>query len=104
VILWLSWDWGHALGFLFGGVWSATNLWAMKWLLTEYLKTDRNLLKLLIAAHIKLPVLYGVGALVLNTVPLSIGAGLAGFHVPFVLVVIEAIIYQATAENCSSVK
>ena len=80
--------WFCAKGFLFGGVWSATNMWALKFLAVEYFKTEKDkkgFIRLIAAFNIKIVLLYGVGTLLLVTVPMSILAGLAGFQVPFFL-------------------
>jgi hypothetical protein len=90
LILWIFWDAEHAFGLLGGGVWSATNLWAIKNLVEELCKSCRPWI-LALLAQIKMPVLYGVAALILLKVPLSVGAGIIGFHIPFVLIVGESV-------------
>lgn len=91
LLLWGFWDGSHAVGLAFGGIWSTTNLLVLKWLLTEIFSQQRNVLKVFIAAQIKIPVLYGLGVLVLLYVPLSIGAAIVGFHIPFLLVLAGAV-------------
>ncbi|RJP18209.1 MAG: hypothetical protein C4527_29335 [Candidatus Omnitrophota bacterium] len=93
-MLWLVWDGYHALGFAFGGLWSSVNFWALNGLIHEAFQGGRMWV-IALFAQLKLPVLYGIGVLVLLTVPLSIGAGVCGFHVPFVLVVAESIIHSS---------
>ncbi len=92
-ILWIVWDVHHAAGFAFGGLWSSINLWVLQRLIGEVFHS-RRIWKVALFAQLKLPVLYGIGALILMTVPLSIGAGICGFHIPFVLIVAESIYYQ----------
>ncbi|MFB3785843.1 MAG: hypothetical protein ACE15F_05680 [bacterium] len=90
VLLWLGWDRGHALGWLFGGVWSATNIWILKSLVAEICGPRRPGF-LMVLVLVKLPILYGTAAIVLQQVPMSLGAGLLGFHIPFLLILIEAV-------------
>lgn len=90
LVVWILWDWAHAFGLFFGGVWSATNLWAIKNLVEEIYKTCRPRI-LVILAQIKMPVLYGIGVLVLLYVPVSVCAGIIGFHIPFVLILVESV-------------
>ncbi|HQH71203.1 MAG TPA: hypothetical protein PK360_03900 [bacterium] len=90
LLLWLGWDRYHALGWLFGGVWSATNLLILKSLVAEICGL-RRVSFLLVLVLVKLPVLYGAAAIVLHKVPMSLGAGLVGFHIPFLLILIEAV-------------
>lgn len=94
--------WFYAKGLLFGGVWSAANLWAIKFLAIEYFKIDKerkNIVRLLIAFHVKVVLLYGIGAFFLMTVPMSVMAGVCGFHIPFLLFLIEAFRYQKKEQN-----
>ncbi|MGC9327347.1 MAG: ATP synthase subunit I [Candidatus Hinthialibacter sp.] len=89
-MLWMAWDGVHALGALFGGFWSTLNIWSIQRLLEEIFHA-RRIWVISLLAQIKLVILYGLGALILLTAPLSIGAVIAGFHIPFVLIVVEAI-------------
>ena len=88
--LWMGWDLPHALGFAFGGLWSAINWWVWKGLIGE-IWLERRFWVVTGLIHLKLPVLYGVGAVVLWCAPLSVGAGLCGFQIPFILLVVESI-------------
>lgn len=90
VPLWLGWDRYHALGWLFGGIWSATNIWILKSLVAE-ICGPRRLGFLWVLVLVKLPILYGTAAIVLHKVPMSLGAGLLGFHIPFLLILIESV-------------
>ncbi len=90
--LWWLWDGVHALGLLLGGVWSATNIWAMKELVEEICSARRPW-KVALFAQLKLPVLYGFGACVLWMVPISMGAGIAGFQIPFGMIIMESIVH-----------
>lgn len=90
--LWWLWDGVHALGLLLGGVWSATNIWAIKELVGEICNARRSW-KVALFAQLKLPVLYGIGACILWMVPISVGAGIAGFQIPFGMIVVESIVY-----------
>ena len=92
LIIWIFWDESHALGVAFGGLWSTTNIWAIKGLF-ENICNSGSIFNIALFAHLKMPILYGVGALVLFTVPLSIGAGIFGFHIPFILIVAEAVVH-----------
>ena len=93
VPLWLIVDFHHALGLAFGGLWSSANLWALKGLI-EAIFQSRGFWSIAWFAQLKIPLLYGIGALVLLKVPLSVGAGIVGFHIPFVLIVVEAVYWQ----------
>jgi len=75
-------------GLAFGGIWSALNFWALQGLIQSLVK--RQTVKAVLFAQLKLPVLYGVGGLILVFVPISIPFGLIGFHVPFLLAGIES--------------
>lgn len=97
-LLWLAWDGPHALGWLFGGVWSATNLLVLKNLVVE-LCGPRRLGFLMILVLVKLPVLYGAAAILLNLLPIPVGACLLGFHVPFLLILIEAVRWDRQASQ-----
>ncbi|MBN2328414.1 MAG: hypothetical protein JXR73_14810 [Candidatus Omnitrophica bacterium] len=96
-VIWMVWDGSHALGMLFGGLWSSVNIRAIQGLIEEICQA-RRIWVVALFAQIKLPVLYGMGALILLAAPLSIGAGIVGFHVPFVLIVAESILlgYRGT--------
>ncbi|MDX9755660.1 MAG: hypothetical protein RBU29_16970 [bacterium] len=96
--------WGvyYAAGFLFGGVWCATNLWVMEHLLVEFLRKERRIGWLIFWAQCKLPLLYGVGGVVLMKIPLSIGAAIGGFHVPFAIILVTAI--RSSAQDARNAK
>ncbi len=98
VFLWMVWDWPHALGAAFGGFWCAANLWALKGLV-EGICQYRSAWRVFFFAQIKIPVLYGMGFFVLITVPLSVGAAIFGFNIPFILLVFEAVFYPSHASN-----
>ncbi len=92
-VIWCVSDTYHAVGFAFGGLWSSVNLWALKGLIEEIFQS-RRLWFIALFAQLKLPILYGIGALILITVPLSIVTAVCGFNVPFILIVVESIYYQ----------
>lgn len=98
LIVWILWDANRAAGLLFGGVWSATNLWAIKNLVEEICQTRRPWF-LALVAQVKMPVLYGVGAWILVHCPLSIGVGIIGFHIPFILTLIESVYHVRRDER-----
>ena len=80
-------------GFLFGGIWNTINLWVLKQLFVSILIPRLSMLTLFWLT-IKIPLLYGTGAVILLTVPLSAGAGILGFHVPFAVLLMAALYYQ----------
>lgn len=80
----------YAIGFLFGGLWNSINLFALKVLVEEFFHQRRPVVVFGFIL-IKLPILYGGGALILMNVPLSILTALIGFHVPFGIIVFEAV-------------
>lgn len=98
VPLWLMWDFSHALGFVFAGFWSSANLWVLKRLI-EAVFQSKGLWLVALLAQLKIPLLYGIGALILWKVPMSIGAAIMGFHIPFILIVVEAIYLQYKRTN-----
>lgn len=101
----IAWMGGAALayGFLFGGLWSTANFWVLKGLFEAILQKS-PLWRVILWAQIKIPALYGLGAWILLTVPLSIVAALVGFHIPFLLLIVEAVYYQSkeTSRNRAS--
>jgi hypothetical protein len=86
-------------GFLFGGIWNTINLWVLKQLFVSIFDTPRLSMLTLFWLTIKIPLLYGTGAVILLTVPLSAGAGILGFHVPFAVLLMAALYYQKKACN-----
>lgn len=80
----------QSLGFLFGGLWSAANFWALRRLIGEWMGPRRTWM-LILAVNVKLPVLYGLGAWVLLSAPISVPMAAAGFHVPFAVLVAGAV-------------
>ena len=96
--LWIVWDLSHAAGFALGGIWSSINLWAWKGLFGEICENKRWWV-VVVFVQLKLPVLYGVGAVLLLYTHLSVIAGLCGFQVPFVLLLAQAVYYVKTESD-----
>jgi hypothetical protein len=93
-LLAVAWDVAHARGLLFGGLWSIANLWVLKGLLAAVVEARRCSRRVLGWMTLKLPLLYGVGAGVLLTVPLSVGAAIVGFHIPLAVILAGSIAHQ----------
>lgn len=74
-----------AFGLVFGGVWSSLNLLIWKILIAEFFGPKRHLLLPLIII-VKIPLLYGLGLFVIQTVSISLFWGIIGFHIPFIVV------------------
>lgn len=88
----LTWSYPVAAGFGVGAFWSATNFWILKQIFTEFL-VNRRALRLFLLTQLKI-MWYGIGAIALFTIPMSYGAGIAGFHLPFVVLIVEAVLHQ----------
>jgi len=84
----LGWGWG--LGFAAAGVWSVLNFKALEHLIRLALRPEgRNGSAIAMALVIKIPVLYGLGILVVWKGRFPVGALLIGFAIPLVVLVLK---------------
>ncbi len=85
----LGWRWG--LGFAAAGVWSVLNLKALEHLIGLSVRPEgRRPWPIVGAILIKLPVLYGIGALIVIKGRLPLGSILCGLAVPTLVMVLKA--------------
>jgi hypothetical protein len=86
----LHWRWGA--GFVVAGVWSTLNLRALEFLIRQSLRpSGRQNSAIAVALLIKLPVLYGIGGLIVIKGRFPIGALLLGLAVPTVVMALKAV-------------
>jgi hypothetical protein len=85
----LGWRWG--VGFAVAGVWSVLNLKALEHLIGLSLRPAGRQPGLIVGAIlIKLPVLYGIGGLIVVKGGLPLGSLLLGLAVPTLVMVLKA--------------
>lgn len=85
--------WGLWTGaaWIAGVAWSLVNLFFIGEVIRNVITAEeRNMLRILVAVAIKFPVLYGVGFVLLWVEQLPVGALVAGFSWPFVVMVLKA--------------
>ena len=85
----LGWRWG--LGFAVAGIWSVLNLKALQHLIGLSVRPEgRRPGPIIGAILLKLPVLYGIGGLIVVKGGLPLGSLLAGLAVPTLVMVLKA--------------
>ena len=79
-------------GFASAGAWSVANLWALERLIRLSVRpTGRRPLAIALALLVKLPVLYGLGALLVLEGGFAAMSLLAGFSIPLLVLVLKAV-------------
>ncbi|MDP6113700.1 MAG: ATP synthase subunit I [Planctomycetota bacterium] len=78
------------LGYLFGAVWSALNLWGMAKLIRTVFSDHENKKTIALAFMLKFPVLYGAGFLLLYYGKVHVIGAFVGFSIPLVIAVLKS--------------
>jgi hypothetical protein len=85
------WGLWTAAAWIAGVAWSLVNLFFIGEVIRNVITAEeRSTARILVAVSIKFPVLYGVGFLLLWLKQLPVGALVAGFSWPFVVMVLKA--------------
>lgn len=80
-----------ALGFLLGSAWSVANLYLIKGLVELAISPHTGSLgRIALHAVFKFPMLYAAGYLILSIGGFGVWAPMAGFALPFVIIVLKA--------------
>jgi len=80
-----------ALGFLLGSAWSMANLYLIKGLVERVVTPHTGTLRsIVLHAVLKFPVLYAAGYFILSIGGFGVWAPMAGFALPFVVIVLKA--------------
>ena len=80
-----------ALGFLLGSVWSMANLYLIKGLVERVVTPHTGTLRsIVLHAVLKFPLLYAGGYFILSIGGFGVWAPMAGFALPFVVIVLKA--------------